>query len=54
MLVTLPTTAFTDVTTRVGGIINDFWPFLVILLGIMIGFFILESVIERAKANKKR
>lgn len=46
MLVTLPTTAFADVTANVSGIINDLWPFLAILLGIVIGFFILEAVIS--------
>ncbi len=45
MLVTLPTTAFNDVTARVSGIISDLWPFLTILMGIMIGFFIIEAVI---------
>ena len=46
MIVTLPTTAFADVTANVSGIINDLWPFLVILLGIVIGFFIVEGVIS--------
>ena len=46
MLITLPTTAFNDVTANVSGIINDIWPYLAILLGIVIGFFILETVIH--------
>ena len=45
MIVRLPTTAFADVTTNIGGIINDLWPYLAILLGVVIGFFILETII---------
>lgn len=45
MIVTLPTTAFSDVTTKVSGLINDLWPFLGILLGVTIGFFVLEAII---------
>ena len=46
MLINLPSTAFADVTARASGIINDLWPFLAILLGVVIGFFILEAVIS--------
>ena len=45
MLVNLPTTAFADVTANVRGIISDLWPYIAILLGVVIGFFIIESVI---------
>lgn len=45
MLINLPTTAFADVTANARGIINDLWPYFAILLGIVIGFFILEAVI---------
>ena len=46
MIVTLPTTAFADVTAKVSGIISDLWPFLTILLGAVLGFFIIEAVIS--------
>ena len=46
MIVTLPTTAYASITATVSGIINDLWPFLAILLGIIFGFFILEAVIS--------
>jgi predicted permease len=44
-MITLPSTAFNDVTARVSGIISDLWPFLAILLGVAIGFFVLEAII---------
>lgn len=46
MLVNLPTTAFADVTANARGIISDLWPYFAILLGIVIGFFIIEAVIH--------
>jgi hypothetical protein len=45
MIVTLPTTALSNVTANISGIINDLWPYLAILLGVVIGFFILETII---------
>ena len=45
-MITLPSTAFADITRNVGGLVNDLWSFLAILLGIVVGFFILEAVVS--------
>jgi hypothetical protein len=52
-MITLPTTAFSDVTSRIGGIINDLWPFLAILLGVTIGFFVLEAIIGAVISSRQ-
>ncbi|MFA5359292.1 MAG: hypothetical protein WC310_05785 [Patescibacteria group bacterium] len=46
MELTLPATAISDVSTYITGILTTYWPLIAIVLGIFLGFFIIERVVS--------
>jgi hypothetical protein len=45
MFATLPTSSVSDITTNINGIISDFMPLILLVLGVMLGLFIISRVL---------
>lgn len=45
-MIELPETAVTDLFTQAQGVITEFWPIIVIVIGIPLAFYILNKLIS--------
>jgi hypothetical protein len=44
-MITLPETAVADITANAGGIFSDFWVLITILIGLILGFWIIGAIV---------
>ena len=45
MLLSITSQQITDITQNVAGVISDFWPLVVLILGVYLGLWILQAVV---------
>jgi hypothetical protein len=51
-MITLPTSTLTDIGTYAQTIITDFWPFILVAVGLPVGFWLIKkgiSLLPKAK-----
>jgi len=46
MELSLPSTAISDISVYISGVFTDFWPLIAAIIGIVLGLFIIERVIQ--------
>lgn len=53
-MITIPSTAITDITNVAISILDDIKPVILLMLGLGAGFFIFDGIMDRSNSNKEK